>query len=311
MKIVFFGTPEFAVKPLLELIRSGHDVIAVVTQPDRRSGRGRQVTPCPVKEEALRAGLDVLQPLSVKAPEFLEELSQYDPEVIVVVAYGQLLPSAILNMPQYGCINIHASLLPKYRGAAPINWAIINGEKIAGVTTMRMDEGMDTGPSLLAREVAISEEDTTSSLAGKLSDAGAELMLVTLEGIVRGDVQEVPQTGDATYAPILKKSDGLIRWTDGAVQICNFIRGMQPWPAAYSFTGGVRYGFLRAVPADIYGGPGVILEITREKMIIGTGDAAISVIEIQPSGKAKMPIRAFLQGSKLKAGMKFSASPEV
>lgn len=308
MNLVYFGTPEFAVTPLKTLLNSGYEVLAVVTQPDRQSGRGRHISACPVKIEAQNSGLKVLQPLKVRDTEFLDKLRLLSPSVIVVVAYGQILPSEIIHLPAFGCINIHASLLPKYRGAAPINRAIINGEKKTGITTMLMDEGMDTGPILLQEDVGITSDDTAGSLSSRLSKIGADLLIRTLKELENGMIKPVPQTGEASYAPLLKKEDGLINWSKSAEEIRNFIRGMNPWPGAYGFLEGERIKILKVVSPDENGEAGVIKRVSKDELIVGADRGSVSILEIQPQGKPIMTIRAFLQGRKIREGMKFIQS---
>lgn len=285
---------------------SKHRVLAVVTQPDRQRGRGRHVTSSPVKIEAEKAGLKVFQPVKVRDVNFLEGLEKISPDAIVVAAYGQILPSAIIRLPKYGCINIHASLLPEYRGAAPINWAIINGGKKTGITTMLMDEGMDTGAILLQEETEITPDDTAGTLSGRLSEAGAALLMKTLEGIENGSVRPVPQTGEATYAPLLRKTDGFIVWTRKAGELCNFIRGMDPWPGAYGFLEGERVKILKASAVEGSGEAGLICKVSKDEIFVGTGQGLLSVTELQPAGKSVMSAAAFLQGRKLKEGMRFT-----
>ncbi|MBI4710104.1 MAG: methionyl-tRNA formyltransferase [Nitrospirae bacterium] len=304
MRIIFFGTPEFAVPSLYALLDSGHEVLAVVTQPDKQSGRGRHMTACPVKQEAQRTGRMILQPQKVKEAAFAGELRQLTPDVIVVVAYGQILPPEIIHLPRYGCINVHASLLPKYRGAAPINRAIINGDDKTGITTMLMDEGMDTGPILLQTEIAIEEGDTAGSLSDKLSRLGAEILIKTLTGLEQGDIKPRPQSGDASYAPALKKTDGLILWSKPARELCNFIRGMNPWPGAYSFLKGKRVKILKAAALDGAGASGVVIKAAQNELAVGAGEGLVSILEVQPEGKPAMSISAFLQGRKISEGMR-------
>jgi methionyl-tRNA formyltransferase len=305
LRLVFLGTPEFAVPSLNSLLCSEHEIIAVVTQPDRRSGRGRHKTASPVKVEAEKAGLRVLQPLKVRAPGFISELRALGPSLIVVVAYGQLLPSEIIFLPRYGCVNIHASLLPKYRGAAPISRAIINGDKITGVTAMLMDEGMDTGAVLLQEAVEINKDDTCGSLSERLSRVGADTLIRTLTLLERGAIKPRPQVGDTSDAPLLKKADGIIDWSLSAVRLCCFIRGMNPWPGAYSFLDGERIKILKAVSLDGTGEAGVIQKVARKDIIVGTGNGLLSILELQISGKPVMTVNAFLQGRRLKEGMSF------
>jgi methionyl-tRNA formyltransferase len=305
MRIIFFGTPGFAVPPLNALLNSGHEVLAVVTQPDKQSGRGRRMTACPVKQEAMRAGLRVFQPQKVREAAFAEELSRLNPDCIVVAAYGRILPPEIIRLPRYWCINIHASLLPKYRGAAPISRAIINGDDTTGITTMLLDEGLDTGHILLQQEMEIEKSDTAGSLSAKLSLLGAEVLIKTLAGLERGDVKPRPQGGGASYAPVLKKTDGLIPWSRPAGELCNFIRGMNPWPGAYSFLDGKRVKILRAAASDGTGTPGVVVKAAQDELTVGAGEGLVSVLEVQPEGKPAMPVRAFLQGRKISEGMRF------
>jgi methionyl-tRNA formyltransferase len=262
---------------------------------------------CPVKAEAQKAGLKILQPLKARNPEFFAELRALNPSVIITAAYGQLLPSEIIHLPGSGCINIHASLLPKYRGAAPINWAIIKGEKKTGITTMLMDEGMDTGPILLQEETEIAPDDTAGTLSTKLSKIGAALLVRTLKEVEAGSIKAFPQNGTPTFAPLLKKTDGCINWTISAEEVCNFIRGMNPWPGAYGFLEGERIKILKAVPAGVHGEPGVINTVSKELLIAGAGKDSISILELQPSGKPVMTIGAFLQGRKIRVGMRFKS----
>ena len=303
MSIIFFGTPEFAVPSLTGLIGSGEDLRLVVTQTDKLKGRGHGLSAPPVKIAALEAGLKVLQPGRLRDEIFLGELSSRRPEFIVVVAYGKVLPRDILAIPARGCINVHASLLPKYRGAAPITWAIIRGEEKSGITTMLMDEGLDTGPVLLQSEVPIDKNDTSGSLSKKLSTEGASLLTETLKGLRKGSVNPLPQTGETSYAPPLKKEDGLIDWSKSAVEICDFIRAMQPWPGAYCFVNKERIVLLKAQPAHGDAKPGVIVKAHKGEFIIGTGGGLLSVIQVQPAGKKPMPASSFVIGRKLAGGM--------
>ncbi len=305
MRLVFFGTPDFAVAPLKSLLESQHEVIAVVTQPDRQSGRGRKVHACPVKEEALKAGISVLQPEKVKGPEFINEMRTLGPSVIIVVAYGQILPSEIINLPESGCINIHASLLPRYRGASPINRAIIDGENKTGITTMLMDEGMDTGPVLLQEEIEIRPDDTAGSLSDRLSHLGAHLIIKTLEELEQGNVKPVPQSLESSYAPMMKKTDGLIDWTKSASELSNFIRGMNPWPGAYTFLEGGRIKILGVKVLDEAGEAGTVERVSKDELVIGAGKGSLAVLEIQPPGKKAMAVRSYLQGKKMSKGIRF------
>ena len=306
MQIIFFGTPEFAVPPLQALLDSGHDVIAVVTQPDRRKGRGKHLAPSPVKVEAQKQGVKILQPEKIKDRGFIDGLRELKPEAIILVAYGQILPNDIIQLPEYGCINVHASMLPKYRGASPINKAIIEGERKTGITTMLMDEGMDTGPILLQQEIDIDPDDTAGSLSYKLAETGSTLLLRTLEDIENNTVTPVPQPEGATYAPLLLKADGFIPWAESAEMICNFIRGMTPWPAAYGFLEGERIKILKAVPHDGDGEKGAIISIEKNTILVGAGQGSIAIHELQPAGKPVMSAGAFVQGRNLKEGMRFA-----
>jgi methionyl-tRNA formyltransferase len=306
VRLIFFGTPEFAVLPFYSLLNSEHSVLAVVTQPDRKRGRGAHVSRTPVKTAAQESGITVLQPERVSEPDFISDVQSFQPSVIVVAAYGQILPSEIINLPEYGCVNIHASLLPMFRGAAPVNWAIIRGEKETGVTTMLMDEGMDTGPVLLKRETGILAEDTAGSLSQRLSGIGAEVLLETLKGLELGNLVPAPQTGEVSYAPLLKKTDGLISWSGTARELSDFIRGMNPWPGAYSFLKGERIKILRAIPLEGDAEPGMIVKISKDELLAGTGKGLLSIREIQPPGKKAMPVTAFLQGRAFREGISFN-----
>ena len=260
---------------------------------------------CPVKLESRRFGIKILQPLRVREKSFIMELEALKPEAIVVVAYGQILPSEIIHLPEHGGINLHASLLPKYRGAAPINWAIINGETVTGVTTMLMDEGIDTGPILLQKEVELERTDTARTLSEKLSKVGAELLVETLDGLENKSIKPVPQTGDTSYAPMLKKDDGRISWSKGAYKLYNLVRGLYPWPGAFSFLEGKRLRILWAEPLSGSGPAGVIVKATKCELIVGTGKGVLAIKEIQPEGKKQMPVADFLHGHNIREGMIF------
>jgi len=307
MRIIFFGTPAFAIPSLVALLQSEEEVIAVVTQPDKKKGRGRVSSPSPVKELAIDRGIKILQPVNIKDPLFLNGLSKIMPEIIVVVAYGKILPAQILGLPSHGCINVHASLLPKYRGAAPIQWAIINGEKKTGITTMLMDEGLDTGNILLQEETEISSDDNAETLGNKLAEIGASLLIRTIKGIRSGYIKPIPQKGTPGYAPPLKKEDGRLNWSKTATEIFNFVRGMYPWPCAYCYLNKER---IRITRVKILEGSGIPrrVEKTGEELIVGTGEGLISIIELQPEGKIPMSAKAFLQGRRLKEGAFFDES---
>jgi len=303
MKIVFMGTPDFAVPSLDALTHAGYEVAAVVTQPDRPSGRGKVLTPPPVKVAAEAAGIPVLQPAKIRTEEFFAELSSYSPDLICVTAYGRILPKSILDLPRYGCVNVHASLLPKLRGAAPINWAIVTGESVTGVTTMLMDEGMDTGGMLLRREVAIEENDTGESLSRKLSIIGGELLIETLPLYIEGKLSpEKQDESHATYAPIIKKEDGLIDWSKPARDIRNLLRGMQPWPGGYTFLDGKMLKIFRASESEGEGRPGAVVRSTGDVLRVAAGEGALDILELQIEGGKRLGAAAFLAGRKISEG---------
>ncbi len=309
MRIIFFGTPDFAVSSLKALLESGEDMLSVVTQPDRVKGRGHTLSGPPLKEFALSKGIPILQPPGIKSPSFLEELKALGPDVIVVVAYGKIIPASILKLPPLGCINVHASLLPKYRGAAPIQRALINGEARTGVTTMLMDEGLDTGDILLQQEAEIRDEDTAYSLGIRLSWIGASLLCRTLKGLKDGSIHPRPQTGTPTYAPPLKKEEGKIEWSLPAKKIFDLIRGIYPWPGAYSYLNKERITVIKARVVDSDEGvAGRIEKVSQEGFSVGTGEGVLSVIEVKPEGKRSMPASAFAHGRNLKGGAFFDVS---
>ena len=305
MRIVFFGTPLFAVPSLNALLQSGEEIPAVVTQPDKKRGRGHFVSYSPVKELAIKEGLRIFQPASMKDADFLNELSLIRPELIAVVAYGRILPESIINLPAKGCVNVHASLLPEYRGAAPIQWAIINGEEFTGVTTMLMDKGLDTGDILLEEKIRISDEDTTETLSRKLSELGASLLLKTIKGIKEDSIKPRPQTGEASYAPIIKKEDGLLNWSKTAIELFNFVRGMYPWPCAYCYLSKERIKIIKVRAFDGQGKPGRIERALKDELVVGTAKGLISIIALQPEGKKVMSAEAFLHGRNIKEGTYF------
>jgi len=328
VRIIFMGTPQFAVPALEKLIESHHEVVAVVTQPDKTAGRGRKVVPPPVKELALAHNIPVFQPEKLRGTNFHEVLRPFNPDVIVVAAYGKILPPEILKLPRYGCINIHASLLPKYRGAAPIQWAIINGERKTGVTIMLLDEGMDTGNIIATEEVEILDDDDTVSLSNMLSVVGANLLLEVLAKIeATGKVESTPQDHSlATYAPLLKKSDGLIDWNLTTEQIICRIQGLQPWPTAFSFLSGKMWKFLRAEPFEdpdnLYFAwltkqdpkyqplPGFVTATIRGRgFTVKTGDGHLLVTKVQPEAKAVMSGADAVNGKLVKPGDLFISDP--
>ena len=306
MKIVFMGTPDFAVPTLEALVQGGHEVLAVVTQPDKPKGRGKAVLMTPVKEKALEYQIPVYQPVRVKKDEeFFEILKQLNPEAIVVTAFGQILPERILTLPKYGCFNVHASLLPKYRGAAPIQWAVINGDKESGVTTMQMDIGMDTGDMLEKIVVTLDPKETGGSLFDRLSTAGGELILSTLQKAEAGTLAPVKQPEEeATYAGMLTKALGQIDWTKDAAVIERLIRGLNPWPSAYTSYEGKT---LKLWDADVVtekseAVPGTVVRVEKDSFYVQTGSGLLKINELQLEGKKRMDSAAFLRGYPMTAG---------
>jgi methionyl-tRNA formyltransferase len=290
MRLVYLGTPQFAVPSLERLVEAGHEVLAVFTQPDRPKGRGQKDAMSPVKEAALRLGLAVEQPERVRRPEVVERLKSMAPEAMVVVGYGQIIPQSILDIPPLGIINVHASLLPKYRGAAPIQWAIARGEQSTGVTTMKIDAGLDTGAMLLKWETAIGEDETAVDLSARLAPAGADLLVRTLADLP--DIVPEPQdNAQSTLAPILKREDGHIDWNMPPAEILNRVRGFQPWPGAYGFLRGQRFHVWRARMAD-EGARSGELRVDGKRLFAG----GIELLEVQLEGKKRMAAAAFLNG---------------
>lgn len=297
------GTPPPAVKSLERILRDGHEVVAVYTQPDRPAGRGNKLTAPPVKEFAIENNLPVFQPTKIKTPEALEEFKSHGADVAVVVAYGRILPEGFLNAFPHGAINVHFSLLPKYRGAAPVNWAIVNGEAVSGVTTMKMDVGLDTGDMLLQRECSIGYDENAIELMEKLGVVGAELLSETLTRIdeLKPIVQDHSQ---ATLAPIMKKEDGVIDWTMTATDINNRARGFQPFPTAHTLYQGKRLIIWRAEHDEgTFAAPGQIIEAKGDALVIGCGSGTmLKVTEVQLEGKKRMPVRDLLNGVKMQPG---------
>jgi len=309
MRVVFMGTPDFSVPTLEKIIEAGHEVIGVVTQPDKAKGRGKKVLFPPVKEKALEHNLTVYQPKRAREPEFIEQMRELNPDVMVVVAFGQILPKALLDIPKYGCVNVHASLLPKYRGAAPIQWAVIRGEKVSGVTTMQMDVGLDTGDMLMKTEVALAEDETGGSLHDKLSVLGGELLIETLKGLEAGTIQPEKQDDSQTgeYARMLDKALGKVDFSMPAEEIERLIRGLNPWPSAYTFYHGKTMKLWKAkvVSADADGeaaAPGQILSVDKKGFTVQTGAGALRILELQMEGKKRMDAGAFLRGCSMAAG---------
>lgn len=302
--IIFFGTPDFAVPTLKALISRGEKISLVVTQPDKPKGRGKAIQPPPVKKVSLEHGLKIVQPERIKDEAFIESLRTLQPEFAIVVAYGKILPKEILNIPLYGCINLHASLLPKYRGAAPIQWALIRGEKITGVTTMLIDEGLDTGPILLQKEVLIEEDDNGETLSQKLSSIGADLILETIDKMRKGLIVPIPQSGEPTYAPSLKKEEGKINWNLSAEEIFNLIRGTYPWPCAYCFFKEERIKIIKAQTLEGNYKPGYIFK-AKEELIVGTASGLLKILLLQPHGKRIMTAKEFICGRKINEGVDY------
>ncbi len=303
MRIIFMGTPEFACPTLRALIERGEQVVAVVTQPDRPKGRGQQTLPPPVKVLAERHGIPVLQPVKVRLPESIEEIRALEPDLIVVVAFGQILPKALLDIPKKGCINVHASLLPRYRGAAPLNWCIVNGETETGVTTMMMDVGLDTGDMLLKRATPIDPDEDTQSLHDRMSQLGAELLGETLERLAAGDLVPEKQDDSLTcYAPMMKKEDGLIDWSRDAQSIKNQVRGMTPWPGAYSTLDEKLLKVYRVQTGSGSGAPGEIVSVGRDGVEVACGAGSLLIRELQLEGKKRLSAADFLAGYKLQPG---------
>ncbi|MDD6810287.1 MAG: methionyl-tRNA formyltransferase [Lachnospiraceae bacterium] len=312
MKVVFMGTPDFSVAALETIIKAGHQVTAVVTQPDKPKGRGKEMQITPVKACALKYNIPVFQPVKIKMPDEVERLRTYEADVFVVAAFGQILSEEILTMPKFGCINIHASLLPKYRGAGPIQWAILNGEKETGVTIMQMDKGIDTGDMLFARKIPIAKKETGDSLHDKLAQLGAEMIVEALSKIEAGEVTPVKQNdADSCYAKMLQKSMGKIEWTKPAAEIERLVRGLNSWPSAYTSFHGKTLKIwesdvceknateLRTEGAVL---PGMVAAVEKDAVYVQTGDGLLKVTEVQLEGKKRMPVKDFLLGYPIKPG---------
>ena len=307
MKVLFMGTPDFAATILQKLIDEGHEIIAVVTQPDKQKGRGKSMSFPPVKELALEYNLNIYQPLKARDPFFIQVVRELAPEVIVVAAFGQILPKELLDIPPFGCINVHGSLLPKYRGAAPIQYSIIDGEKKTGITIMHMDVKIDNGDMILKGETLISPEETGGSLHDKLAILGADLLIEALKKIEDGTAERIPQDDNqATYVKILDKKMGNIDFTKSATQIERLIRGLNPWPSAYtSFDDKTLKIWVANVEhTDVKAEPGEIIEIRKDAIVVMTGEGALIIKELQLEGKKRMPVEAFLRGYSVTIGMK-------
>lgn len=307
MRVIFMGTPDFSVGTLEALIEAGHEVVLAVTQPDKPKGRGKSMQFPPVKEAALAHGIEVYQPVRVREQVCIDYLKKYEADIIVVVAFGQILPKEILDMPRYGCVNVHASLLPKYRGAAPIQWAVINGERVTGVTTMRMDEGLDTGDMIMKEEVVLEPEETGGSLFERLAQTGASLCVRTLAAVEDGTATYTPQEhGEATHTTMIKKQLGEIAWEKPAQELERLIRGLNPWPSAYTHLNGRTLKIWKAAVAEQgqaeRAEPGSVVEVRKDSILVQTGQGLLKLVEVQLEGKKRMTTDAFLRGFTIEAG---------
>ncbi|HXI25920.1 MAG TPA: methionyl-tRNA formyltransferase [Pyrinomonadaceae bacterium] len=305
MRIIFMGTPESAVPSLRRLIDDGHEIVAVWTQPDKPAGRGKKLQGSPVKQFALERGLTIHQPQKIKNDEAKELFVSHNADVAVVVAYGKILPQEFLNAPRQGCVNVHFSLLPKYRGAAPVNWAIVNGETETGATTMRIVQELDAGPILLQHAIKIATDETAPQLLSKLSDVGADSISETISNL--DQIQPKPQIdSEATFAPILKREDGLIDWSMDAFAIERRVRGFQPWPTAHTTFRSHRLIIWAAAPEwieQLQFTPGQIIEASRDRLIVACGGGtALRLVEVQPQDSRRMPVRDFLNGTRVSVG---------
>lgn len=305
LRIIFMGTPDFAAATLQALIDGPDEVVAVVAQPDRAKGRGKKLTPPPTKVLAEAVGIPVLQPTKIKTENFRSGLLSYQPDLMVVTAYGRILPKSLLELPPLGCINVHGSLLPKYRGAAPIQWAVINGEKETGITIIQMNEGMDTGDILLTAKIATTPDETAGILYDKLAVLGSATLLAAIKGLQEGTITPISQDHDlATVAPMLKKDDGLIDWHKDACEIERLIRGLDPWPTAFCFLDGKRLRLFRpeVLHQDSAMRPGVVLQADKRGILVACGKNTLLAREIQPEGKKRMTVESFLCGHPITIG---------
>lgn len=305
MRVIFMGTPDFSVNTLEEIINAGHEVVLVVSQPDKAVGRSKALKYTPVKECALSHGIEVYQPQKIRAAESVEYLKKYNADIIIVEAFGQIISKEILDMPRFGCVNVHASLLPKYRGAAPIQWAVINGEQVTGVTIMRMDEGIDTGDMIMKQEVIVDEEETGGSLFDKLADAGAKLCVKAMQAIEDGTAVYTPQDESlATHTGKIQKELGNIDWSKDAEVIEHLIRGLNPWPSAYTRLEDKNLKIWKAkvVSHDVKAAPGCILKVTKDELFVQAGNGILALLEVQLEGKKRMTTDAFLRGYQVSEG---------
>ena len=313
LKIVFMGTPDFAV-PVLHALNNNYNVVGVVTKADKPKGRGNKMTMCPVKEEAIRLGIPVLSPESVRTEEFERELAAFGADIFVTTAYGKILPENILKIPPMGCVNVHASILPYYRGAAPLWRVVLNGEKETGVTTMLTDVGMDTGDILLCEKMPIGENMTTGEVHDAMSELGAKLIIETLQGLEKGEITPVAQEHEkATYAPMVDREDGRIRWAEGKNKVHNTVRGCDPFPGAFSFLDGEKIKIWKTVicregelsEKNTAGCAGTVLSSGQEGIVVSTGDGAVRILELQRESSKRMSAAAFLNGRKIEPGSVF------
>ena len=311
MRIMFMGTPEFAQVSLEALTKDGRDVVCVITQPDKPKGRGKKMAMPPVKEYAISKGIEVFQPETLKDGAILPILEKYSPDVIIVVAYGKILPEYVLNFPKYGCINIHGSLLPKYRGAAPIQRAVMNGETVSGVTSMYMEKGLDTGDMLLKEEVPISENTTAGELHDILAAAGGRVLLKTLVALTQGTLNPIKQEDSlSTYAAQLTKQEGEVDWSEDAQTIVNKVRGLNPWPMAYSYIGEKRFVIDFAYKAEQHSANcGEVLSADKNGLVISCGDGAVLIKNIKLEGKNKMSVEEYLRGHNIEKGTILGKKP--
>ena len=318
MKIVYMGTPDFAVNPLHALAEAGYEVAGVITQPDKPKGRGKTMLPTPVKEEAMKHGFPVYQPVKVRDPEFLQVLEKLDPDIIVVAAFGQIIPKSILELPKYGCINIHASLLPKYRGAAPIQQAVIDGEKESGVTIMRMGTGLDTGDMISRIVVPIAKDETGGTLFDKLAEAGAKLLVETLPHIFDGTAvyEKQPEESPTPYAGMITKQMGLINFGKSAAELERLVRGLNPWPSAFTFWNGktLKVWESSVVKSEEAGTekpePGTVVKTDKKGIYVACGEDVLVLSQVQLEGKKRMDADAFLRGCHIETGSRFTDKKE-
>ncbi len=314
LKIVFMGTPDFAV-PVLRALAENYTVVGVVTKADKPKGRGNKMTSPPVKDVAVELGIECIQPENVKTDDVYDKLKSYDADLFVTAAYGKILPESILKLPKYGCINVHASLLPYYRGAAPIWRCIINGEKETGITTMMTDVGMDTGDILLVEKIEIDENMTTGELHDALSEIGARLIIKTIDGVISGEVKRVPQDHSiATYAPMVERDDGKIDWSDSAQEIHNLVRGTNPFPVSFGFLYGERIKIWKTCilkqtlfKNDKPAVPGTIIDVSKAGIDVMCGNGVIRILELQGASSKRMGVADYLNGHHIKSGMVFEA----